>query len=155
MSGTTILIVFGTAYLCWAGYLAWSWYATDKLARTLHPVYIKDGTLKPSVEEDAFIDVYKRTEGPRFGIHLFITAHIALLIGLVFIRVFNLVWDSMWQASGSAPFLEIGQWPHSTILVLIFIAMFFIIAWVSMRFYHKNTLGSLRAAIRRLNGESG
>lgn len=153
MQGSLSLLGFIVGYVAWIAYMAYRWYSTGVEAKELYPRYIEEGTLRETVSEEDFVTQYKRTQGPRFGIHLFITAHIALIIGVIFIRIFNVVWLRLWIEGGRAPFLEIGQWPHSTILVLIYIALFFVVAWFSMRYYHKNSPGTLRGAVKRLNGD--
>lgn len=153
MDGHVIPLVFGTGYFLWAVALIWQWRSTRHLQKELYAQYIQDGTLKQSVSEDEFAPLFMRIEGPRLGLYLFATALAVPFILTLVLHVFNFFWTIMWKQNREIAFLEVGHWPHSLIFVLVYIAVLFMLAWVVMRHYHKNSPGSLKAAIRRLNGE--
>jgi len=153
MSPFLVLSLVGLFYIVWAGILLLKWTSTHKLQEEVYPQYIKDGTLKPTVASEAFKDVFMRVEGPRFGIYTFIGACFAPFIIVIGLRIFNLIWDIIWKQSGALPWFEVGEFPHSAMVVFLCAAILFAVAWVTMRVYYIRAPGSFKTEMRRLNGE--
>lgn len=153
MSSNYILLTIGTIYLVSGFILLMKWRAARALQKLVYPQYIQDGTLKPTVSEDAFAPVFMRIEGPRFGLYLYISALLAPFIIVICIYIFNIVWDFFWKQAGEIPWMEVGQLPHSLMLIFLNAGTLFGTAWIAMRRYHLTAPGSLKTALRRLNGE--
>lgn len=153
MSPSFIFLAAGSIYIIWGLALAARWYTTRKLQAEVYQKYNKDGTLKPSVSPDAFADIFMRCEGPRLGLHLFagaVASPFAIMIGL---RIFNFIWDAVWDVTGQLGWFEVGELPHSLMTVFLCVGVLFCVAWVAMRRYHLTRPMKLRNEIRKLNGE--
>jgi len=153
MSGTLVLLAVALVYLIWGSILAVKWNTTRQLQQEVYPLYIKDGSLKPTVTEDDFAQMFMRVEGPRFGLHLFVAALAAPFIIVIALRVFNFIWDFVWKRTGELGWFEVGELPHSLMVVFLYVAILFGIAWVTMRRYHLTAPRSFKTEMRRLNGE--
>lgn len=153
MSGTLILTSVGLVYLVWGAIIAVKWKATHTLQKELYPLYIKDGTLKPTVTQDAFKKMFMGVEGPRFGIYLYVAACIVPFIIVAALRIFNIIWEIVWELTGELPWFQVDELPHSLMVIFLYVGILFMVAWVTMRRYHLRSPGSYKSAMRRLNGE--
>lgn len=153
MSVSLALVLAGVMYLVWAGILFVRWQTTRTLQTEVFPQYQKDGTLKPTVREEEFAEVFMRCEGPRFGFYLFTGAVAAPLIIMASLALFNFIWRIVWQATGELGWFEVGELPHSLMVVFMYVGVLAATAWITMLQYHKRAPMSLKREIRRLNGE--
>lgn len=154
MSTVWILGSIGLFYLVWAGVVAIKWFSAKKLQEELYPKYIKDGTLKPGVAADDFSKMFMRVEGPRFGLYLFAAACIVPFLIVIVVRLFNLIWGVVWKRTGELPWFEVGELPHSLMLVFLYVAILFGMAWITMRRYHSRAPGSFKTELSKLNGDA-
>jgi len=152
MSGTATLIAVIMVYVLWAAVLAVKWRAVRTLQKDMYPLYIKDGTLEPSVTEDDFAHTFMRVEGPRFGLYLFAGALAAPFLIVIALGIFNFIWAIVWKKAGELPWFQVGELPHSLMTIFLYVAILFGTAWVTMRQYHMRAPRSLRVEINRLNG---
>ena len=154
MSTVLILGIIAAVYIIWFGVVAIKWVTANKLQKELYPKYIQDGTLKPNVGEEAFAKMFMRVEGPRFSMCLLFAACIAPFILVIGVGIFNWVWGFIWERSGELPWFEVGELPHSLMLVFLYVAILFGVAWVTMRTYYATAPGSYKTELKRLNGET-
>lgn len=153
MSGPLILLCVGLVFLIWAGVLGFQWYTVIQLQKEIYPQYRKDSLLKPAVQEEDFARVFLLCEGPRLSTYIFAGALAAPFLIVICLRIFNLVWDFIWDRTGQLGWFDVGELPHSLMTVFLYVAILFAIAWFSMRRYHLTAPGSLKAEMRRLNGD--
>ena len=151
MSGPLIAFIVVLAFALWGSYLAFRRAQAKSEARDTFSTYQADGTLAGHVSEDAYEAIYMRTEGPRFGTYLFLTAVGAALGILIALRVFNLVWNFIWLRTGKIGWFDVGELPHSLATVFLYVGIMFVATWFAMQHYHKTAPGKLRNEIRRLN----
>lgn len=154
MSPMLLLVCVLAFYLVWGAVLAIKWQAAAKLQPEVYAKYIAEGTLKPDVAPEAFAGTFMRCEGPRFGLHLFAGALAAPFLVILALNIFNFIWDFVWDRTGQLGWFDVGELPHSLMVVFMYVGVLFGIAWFTMRRYHLAAPGSLRAEIKRLNGES-
>jgi len=153
MSGLLITLAVLLVYAVWGGVVALKWVTTRTLQKEVYPQYIEDGTLRSTVTEEEFAPMFMRVEGPRFGLHLYAAALAAPFIIVIALRIFNLIWGFIWKRSGELGWFEVGELPHSLMVVFLYVAILFAIAWFTMRRYHLAAPGSFKTELRRLNGE--
>ena len=149
-----IVICVLVFYALWAGLLFVQWRSAEALRAEVFDKYRKDGTLNQTVPEEAFTSVFMRCEGPRLSLHLFVGALFAPFAIIFSMGIFNFVWDFVWERSGRLDWFEVGELPHSLMLIFLVVGVLFCVAWVLMRRYHLQAPGSLRSEIRRLNGDT-
>ncbi len=155
MSGPLILAIIVSAFGLWGGYLLFRQRQTKAEAKDTFTAYKADGTLSKHVSEQAYSEVYMRSEGPRFGKYLFVTALSAAFGVLLGLRVFNFVWNLVWLRTGKLGWFDVGELPHSLATVFLYVGIMFLATWVSMQHYHLRAPGKLRNEIKRLNGHEG
>lgn len=155
MSGPLIGAVVLSAFALWGAYLVFRHRQTKSEAQDTFVAYKADGTLEAHVSQEAYDEVYMRSEGPRFGKYLFVTALSAALSILVALRVFNLVWNFVWLRTGKLGWFDVGELPHSLATVFLYVGIMFLATWFAMQHYHKRAPGKLRNEIKRLNGKDG
>ena len=153
MSGVLIILTVIFVYVVWGGIIALKWVTTRTLQKEVYPQYIKDGRLKPTVTEEDFAPMFMRVEGPRFGLYLFAAACFVPFAIVIVMRLFNLVWDFFWKQNGELPWMQVGEFPHSLMLVFLYVGVLFAVAWVTMKQYHLRAPGSFKTELRRMNGE--
>ena len=151
MSGPLIIAIVLSAFALWGGYLLFRHWQTKGEAQDTFTAYKADGTLAAHVSEDAYGNAYMRSEGPRFGKYLFVTAISAALSILIALRVFNFVWNFVWLRSGKLGWFDVGELPHSLATVFLYVGIMFLATWISMQHYHKRAPKKLRNEIKRLN----
>lgn len=150
-----IVAIVLSAFALWGAYLAFRHMQVKSEATETFNTYKKDGTLAAHVSEDAYGDVYMRSEGPRFGTYLFVTAIGAALSILVALRVFNLVWNFVWLRTGKLGWFDVGELPHSLATVFLYVGIMFLATWFAMQHYHKRAPVKLRNEIKKLNEKGG
>jgi hypothetical protein len=155
MSGPLIVVVVLLAFALWGGYLVFRHMQAKSEARDTFVASKADGTLEDHVFENAYGEIYMRTEGPRFGKYLFVTAISASLSILIALRVFNLVWNFVWLRTGKLGWFDVGELPHSLATVFLYVGIMFLATWFAMQRYHKRAPGKLRNEIKKLNGKDG
>lgn len=153
MSASVILLSVLVVFTVWGAVIAVQWYTVIKLQKEIYPKYRSEGLLKPAVLEEDFARAFRRCEGPRLASYIYAGALAAPVLIVVILRVFNLVWDFIWDRTGQIGWFDVGELPHSLMTVFLYVAILFVIAWFSMRHYHMTAPGSLRLEMRRLNGE--
>lgn len=154
MSPLIILVLFVAFYLVWGAVLAIKWQSAAKLQTEVYAKYIADGTLIPTVAPEEFAGTFMRCEGPRFGLHLFAAALAAPFLVVITLNVFNFIWAFVWERTGKLGWFDVGELPHSLMVVFMYVGVLFVIAWFTMRRYHLAAPGSLKLEIKRLNGET-
>ena len=153
MSTEAILISIALVYIIWVGVVGAKWRSTRVLQKDLFPKYIGDGTLEKGVSEDDFARMFMRVEGPRLSLYLLVAAACVPFVIVLGVRIFNLVWDFVWKRSGELPWFEVGELPHSLMLIFLYVALLFCVAWITMRTYYVRAPGSFKSELKRLNGE--
>ena len=154
MSTIAVLIFVLLLYAIAALTILFRWLATNNLQKELYPKYIADGSLGSGVGEDEFARMFRRVEGPRLGLYTLIGAVIAPFAIILGMRIFNVIWALVWARTGELPWFEIGELPHSLMLVFLCVAILFGLAWGTMRAYYLHAPGSFKAEMKRLNGET-
>lgn len=154
MSAFTILLMAGAVYVVWAIALYVQWQAAKKLNDEVYAKYHKDGTLKPTVTKEDFSRVFMQCEGPRRGIHLFAGALAAPFLIVIGLAIFNAVWRFVWNLTGQVDWFEVGELPHSLMIIFLYVAILIGVAAFAMwRYYAVGTM-NLKVELNRLNGEN-
>lgn len=154
MSTAVILSMIGLVYVIWAIVVVVKWVSARQLRDELYPKYIEDGTLKKHVAEEDFAAMFMRVEGPRFSFYLLSAACIVPFVIVIGVRIFNLIWGFFWKRMGELPWFEVGELPHSLMLVFLYVGILFAVAWVTMRTYYVRAPDSFKKEMARLNGET-
>lgn len=142
------LLIF--AVLAWGAQLAWRWKKTRDFAPQLLALRQQSGELPLSVNEREFTDLYVRAEGPRAATYIYVCAAL-LTLGLApLIAVFNMIWDTFWQLSGTSPVFERGTLIHTFSIFLAFMGVTVLLLAAALRRYYTLTPPNLRQVIRNL-----
>ncbi|MEO0982484.1 MAG: hypothetical protein AAFX03_07510 [Pseudomonadota bacterium] len=137
----------------WGAFVAWRWRDTFALTEEVYAAKLEQGELKSTVRADDFKDAFVRSTGPRFATYIFAAGALCALLVPATIGAFNFVWDQIWYLTGEDPVFAQGLLLHSVLLIFVYGALFFAVCALAMLRYHRNAPPSLRAEIRRLNGE--
>lgn len=138
------------AVLAWGAHLAWRWNQTRAFAPQLLALRQQSGELPAGVDEKEFTDLYLRAEGPRAATYIYACA-LALTLGLApLIAVFNLIWDAIWNLTGTLPVFERGTLIHTFSVFLAFMGVTVLVLSAALRRYYSLMPPNLRQVIRNL-----
>ncbi len=151
MSGSLTIAIIVSGFLLWSLYLYYQYRVAKAEATDTFAAYKEDGTLAAHVSSEDYSDMYLKTEGPRFGSYLFVTALVVAASILIVLRLFNLIWNFVWLRTGKLGWFDVGELPHSLATVFLYVGIMFVTMWFSMQHYHKTAPGQLRNEIKRLN----
>lgn len=138
------------AVLAWGAHLAWRWNQTRAFAPQLLALRQQSGELPAGIDEKEFTDLYLRAEGPRAATYIYVCA-LALTLGLApLIAVFNLIWDAIWNLTGTLPVFERGTLIHTFSIFLAFMGVTVLLLAAALRRYYSLMPPNLRQVIRNL-----
>lgn len=155
MPGSLTIAIVLSGFLLWGLTLYYQYRTARAEAADTFAAYKEDGTLAEHVSAEAYSGMYLKTEGPRFGLYLLITAMVVAAAILISLRLFNLIWDFIWLRTGKVGWFDVGELPHSLAIVFLYVGIMFVATWFSMQHYHKTAPGKLRNEIKRLNESAG
>ncbi len=138
--------------LIWGASLAWRWREVKAFAPDVLAAKKRDKELPESVTDEAFTDLYLRSEGPRGQTYFFVCAAIMFLLLGPFVAGFNAVWQMFWEMSGKSPVFETGTLIHSFMVFLTFMFATIGLLAIAMRRYYALMPPNLKQVMRDLNG---
>lgn len=150
-----LILVMTFTLLAGSAWVLLGWRNTRALAPVVFEKRKEQGDLNRNVPLEAFSEAYIRSEGPRFATYLVSAGAATALAFPVVVFVFAQLWLEIWNLIGGPDWAEQGSFVYLTMMVFLYIGFFFIVAWVTMQRFHIKAPPTLRAEIRRLNGEFG
>ena len=149
--------VYGSALAALIGWGVWlylRWKDMPDLAETVYDERIASGELPKRTNREAFAAAFIESEGPRRETYRWAAAISSLLLLPILVRIFNIIWNLFWAAAGKPGVFEEGYMIHTFSTYLFAMGVVITILYFTMRRYYRSAPPSLKAQIRKLNGDA-
>lgn len=147
--GSTLAALIG-----WGAWLYLRWKDMPELAGAVYEERIASGELPKSVNREVFTNAFTESEGPRRQTYRWAAAIASLLLLPILVRIFNVLWNIGWAASGKPEVFEEGYMTHTFCTYLFAMGVVITILYFTMRRYYRAAPPSLKTQLRRLNGDT-
>lgn len=143
------------AFCLWGVMIALKWRNLPSEAAEFFDQSRANDAIPQTIEKEAFIDRYRRSEAPRADLYRCVTAIAALLLMPPLVAFFSGLFDHIWFWSG----LAMGPYDFAQVLMdfltLVFVMGLFVGGlYLIIRRYYARQPETLRQAIRHLESET-